>query len=69
MKLMPVRLMSRQLTTLMILMVFTVYLTKRCWLGFARSPVLPADLANTAVFSPGCSQKACVFCSFSDYPH
>jgi len=66
---MPVRLMSRQLTTLILLMVFTFYLTRRCWLGFVRSPVLPADLANTAVSSPGCSPKACVFISFSDYPH
>jgi len=35
---MPIRLMSRKFTTtLKVLMVFTFYLTKRCWFGFARS--------------------------------
>jgi len=58
MNLIPVGLMSRQLTTLMLLMVFTFYLTKRCWLGFARTPVLPADLANTAVFKTACNNSS-----------
>jgi len=35
---MPIRLMSRKLTTtLKFLMVFTFYLTQRCSFGFARS--------------------------------
>jgi len=52
-------------------MVVTFYLTKRCWLGFARLHYVTnssSRLANTAVFSPGCSPKSCAFYSFCDYP-
>ena len=70
-KLMSVRLMFWKLTTLKLLMVVTFYLTKRCWLGFARLHHVTnssSRLANTAVFNPGCSPKSCAFYSFCDYP-